>query len=89
LVPTKDEGQNELAVLSYFSSRELKNQPDNHVVPCIDSFPLPDEKSSHFIVMPLFGRYREPPFKTLAEIHDFLQQIFKATRLYFIFRESN
>ncbi|CAE6391391.1 unnamed protein product [Rhizoctonia solani] len=77
LVPRQEEGRNELAVLSRFSSQELKDHPDNHVVTCVESFPLPGEQSGHFIVMPLLGRYREPPFKTLAEIHDFLQQIFK------------
>ncbi|KAF8698608.1 hypothetical protein RHS03_07505, partial [Rhizoctonia solani] len=77
LVPRQEEGQNELAVLSHFSSQEMRIHPDNHVVPCIETFPLPGDHSGCFVVMPLLGRYSEPPFKTLAEIHDFLQQIFK------------
>ncbi|KAF8733283.1 Protein kinase domain, partial [Rhizoctonia solani] len=77
LVPEQTEGQNELAVLERFSSPELKDHPDNHVVRCLDSFPIPGEQSGYFIVMPLLGGYRDPPFRTLAEVHDFLQQIFK------------
>ncbi|CEL61116.1 hypothetical protein RSOLAG1IB_09767 [Rhizoctonia solani AG-1 IB] len=78
LVPRQGEGQSELAVLEYFSSPELKGHPDNHVVRLLDSFPIPGKESGHFIVMPLLGEFRDPPFKTIAEIHDFLQQIFKA-----------
>ncbi|KAJ1299849.1 hypothetical protein OPQ81_003296 [Rhizoctonia solani] len=79
IVPRHGEGQNELAVLRHFNSPELRDHPHNHVVPCLDSFPIPGEESGRFIVMPLLGRYREPAFKTLAEVHDFLQQIFEAS----------
>ncbi|CAE6361321.1 unnamed protein product [Rhizoctonia solani] len=77
LLPGHGQGQNELAVLARFSSPELKDHLDNHVVPCLDSFPMPGTESGSFIVMPLLGQYDEPPFKTLAEVHDFLQQLFK------------
>lgn len=79
VVPGQDnrEGEDELAILRYFSSPPLKDDPSNHVVPCLDSFPIPGVGSGHFIVMPLLRRYEEPPFHNLAEVHDFLQQLFE------------
>jgi hypothetical protein len=79
LIPRQREGQNELAVLEHFSSPGLNDLPDNHVVRCLDSFPIPGEESGRFIVMPLLGSYRDPPFINLAELHDFLHQMFKAS----------
>ncbi|CAE6430797.1 unnamed protein product [Rhizoctonia solani] len=76
--PTEgDEGKNEYALLKYFSSPSLKDDPDNHVVPCLDSFPIPGVSSGQFVVMPLLSRYNNIPFYNLAEVHDFLQQLFK------------
>lgn len=72
------EGEEELALLRYFSTPPLRDDPSNHVVPCLDCFPIPNTDSGHFIVMPLLGRYDDnPPFHNLAEVHDCLQQIFE------------
>ncbi|KAB5588850.1 hypothetical protein CTheo_7704 [Ceratobasidium theobromae] len=71
------EGEEELSVLQYFSTPPLKDDPSNHVVPCLDSFPIPGAGFGHFVVMPLLGQYNEPPFHNLAELHDFLQQLFE------------
>lgn len=82
VVPSQDnrEGEDELAVLQYFSSPPLKDDPSNHVVPCLDTFPIPGTDSGHFLVMPLLRRYEEPAFHNLAEVHDFLQQLFEGLR---------
>ncbi|KAF8668560.1 Protein kinase domain [Rhizoctonia solani] len=77
IVPGHEQGENELAVLSHFSSPDLRSHPDNHVVPCLDSFPIPGIESGAFVAMPLLGKYYEPPLKSIAEVHDFLQQLFK------------
>ncbi|KAJ1299984.1 hypothetical protein OPQ81_003832 [Rhizoctonia solani] len=78
LVPPTEgnEGKNEFSLLKYFSSSPLKDHPDNHVVPCLESFPIPGVSSGQFVVMPLLSRYNEIPFYNLAEVHDFLQQLF-------------
>ncbi|CAE6461030.1 unnamed protein product [Rhizoctonia solani] len=78
IIPSTDdrEGTGELAVLQHFSSPSLKNHPANHIVPCLDSFPIPGTDHGQFIVMPLLGKFTYPPFYNLAEVHDCLQQVF-------------
>ncbi|KAG8683528.1 hypothetical protein FRC11_013456, partial [Ceratobasidium sp. 423] len=51
LVPPVEgnEGKNEYALLQYFSSSSLKDHPDNHVIPCLDSFPIPGVSSGQFV----------------------------------------
>ncbi|CAE6476653.1 unnamed protein product [Rhizoctonia solani] len=70
------EGEDEYELLQYFSS-QLKDDPINRIVPCYDSFPVPGIKSGFFAVMPLLSRYDFPPFYSLDEVQDFLQQIFQ------------
>ncbi|QRV87122.1 kinase domain protein [Ceratobasidium sp. AG-Ba] len=79
LIPSSNdrEGDQELEILQHFSSPPLKNDPANHVVPCLDSFPIPDVEGGMFFVMPLLGKYKNPPFYSISEIHDFLVQIFE------------
>ncbi|KAH7332958.1 kinase-like domain-containing protein [Rhizoctonia solani] len=70
------EGEHELAILQHFSSPPLKNDPSNHIVPCLDTIPIPGIENGHFIIMPLLGQFDEPAFGSIAEVHDFLQQLF-------------
>ncbi|KAH7332913.1 kinase-like domain-containing protein [Rhizoctonia solani] len=71
------EGKEELAVLQHFATPPLRDDASNHVVPCWDTFPIPGEEHGCFVVMPLLGRYDEPAFDTISEVHDFLQQLFE------------
>ncbi|KAJ1300218.1 hypothetical protein OPQ81_011963 [Rhizoctonia solani] len=73
---TDSEGENEFALLQHFSTPPLRNNPYNHVVPCLDSFPIPNVSGGNFIVMPLLRRYKDIPFYNLAELHDLLRQLF-------------
>ncbi|CAE6455888.1 unnamed protein product [Rhizoctonia solani] len=77
LIPKQGEGEDEVAVLRYFSSPPLKDNMANHVVPCLDTFPIPGTEHGHFVVMPLLRQYDDLPFHSIAEVHDFLQQIFE------------
>ncbi|QRV87085.1 kinase domain protein [Ceratobasidium sp. AG-Ba] len=79
LVPSEDdrEGEQELEILQYFSSPPHDEDSTNHVVPCLDTFPIPDVEGGMLFVMPLLGKYKNPPFYDLSEIHDFLTQIFE------------
>ncbi|EUC56299.1 kinase domain protein [Rhizoctonia solani AG-3 Rhs1AP] len=70
------EGIEELELLRHFSSPPLGDDPSNHVVPCLDTFPIPDT-DGNFVIMPLLGPYSYPPFFNLAEVHEFLRQIFE------------
>ncbi|KAG8733113.1 hypothetical protein FRC10_000418, partial [Ceratobasidium sp. 414] len=71
------EGEEELQILRYFSSPPFNDNPANHVVPCLDSFPMPGVEGGTFFVMPLLSRYTNPPFGDLSEIHEFLNQLFE------------
>ncbi|KAJ1300185.1 hypothetical protein OPQ81_011936 [Rhizoctonia solani] len=77
LFPKQGEGEDELAILQHFSSPPLKDDPANHVVPCLDNFPIPGAESGHFVVMPLLGQYDDLPFKRISEVHHFLWQLFE------------
>jgi hypothetical protein len=73
------EGEEELQIIEHFSTPPYQDDPTNHVVPCLDSFPMPGVEGGAFFVMPLLSEYKEPPFYDLSEIHDFLTQIFEAS----------
>ncbi|KAG8724770.1 hypothetical protein FRC09_014406 [Ceratobasidium sp. 395] len=71
------EGEDELQILQTFSSPPYRDDSTNHTVPYLDSFPIPDDESGTFVVMPLLSAYASPPFYNLAELHDFLDQAFE------------
>ncbi|KAG9094028.1 hypothetical protein FRC06_011262 [Ceratobasidium sp. 370] len=71
------EGEEELQILQKFSSPPHSDNTANHVVPCLDSFPIPNMEGGMFVVMPLLSKYTNPPFSDLSEIHDFLTQVFE------------
>ncbi|KAG9123586.1 hypothetical protein FRC07_014637 [Ceratobasidium sp. 392] len=71
------EGEEELCILQLLSSPPHRDDPANHTVPCLDSFPIPDVEGGKFIVMPLLSPYNSPTFYNLSEIQDFLDQIFE------------
>ncbi|KAG8736951.1 hypothetical protein FRC10_008688 [Ceratobasidium sp. 414] len=75
------EGEEELQILQHFSSPPQNEDPANHVVPCLDSFPIPGLEGGMFVVMPLLSKYTNPPFSDLSEVHDFLTQIFERSPL--------
>ncbi|KAF8706867.1 Protein kinase domain, partial [Rhizoctonia solani] len=71
------EGRYELDILRRFSSTQLSNIEENHVVPILDDFKIPDIEGGDFYVMPLLTPYDRPPFQSLDEIYDFLRQVFE------------
>ncbi|KAF8596711.1 kinase-like protein [Ceratobasidium sp. AG-I] len=79
IAPADDdkEGDEELEILEHFSAEPHKSDSRNHVVPCLDSFPIPGVEGGMFYVMPLLSKYKDPPFYDLSEVHDFLQQVFE------------
>jgi hypothetical protein len=81
LAPSDDdrEGEEELRILQHFSTAPHKDDPTNHTIPCLDSFPIPDVEGGIFFVMPLLSEFNDPPFYDLSEIHDFLTQIFEVS----------
>jgi hypothetical protein len=74
---TSNEGRHELEIVQRFSTKEFANNPTNHVVPCLDTFGMPDIEGGVFYVMPLLTSYAQPRFQCLNEVYDFLRQIFE------------
>ncbi|KAG8724769.1 hypothetical protein FRC09_014405 [Ceratobasidium sp. 395] len=79
LIPSPEDrnGAEEVKILEHFSSDVLKGDKENHVVPCLDTFPIPDVPGGMFIVTPLLSKYDRPQFWDLSDVHDFLEQIFE------------
>ncbi|KAG8719276.1 hypothetical protein FRC08_003226 [Ceratobasidium sp. 394] len=82
LRPSKDdrEGAEELEILQRFSAPPFNDDPTNHTIPYLDSFPIPNEPGCTFVVMPLLTTYDQLEFYNLLEIQDFLTQIFEGLR---------
>lgn len=75
--PDDRDGAEEVEILERFSSGEFKDSPQNHVVPCLDTFPIPDIPGGTFIITPLLSKYNHPEFWDLGEVHDFIEQMFE------------
>ncbi|CAE7213346.1 unnamed protein product, partial [Rhizoctonia solani] len=79
VIPSDDdrEGEEELDILQHLSSEPYSANPRNHVVECLDSFPIPGVDGGVFYIMPLLRAYDDPPFHNLGEINEFLIQVFE------------
>ncbi|KAG9084247.1 hypothetical protein FRC06_004154, partial [Ceratobasidium sp. 370] len=70
-------GRDELEIIQRFSGGDFAEDPRNHVVPCLDTFPIPDVEGGIFYVMPLLTQYNRPRFWCLGEVRDLLYQLFE------------
>lgn len=59
------------------SSRPLSSEPNNHCVPLIDIFEDNEEPQLTYIVMPFLRTIDDPPFDTVADVMDFIDQLFE------------
>ncbi|KAH8987869.1 kinase-like domain-containing protein [Lactarius akahatsu] len=50
---------------------------DNHSVPILDTFVDPTDETISYLVMPFLRLLNEPPFESIGEILDFVDQILK------------
>ncbi|KAK7024438.1 hypothetical protein VNI00_016289 [Paramarasmius palmivorus] len=78
-VPTTS---NELHIASYFGSEpSMRAVPDNHCVPIYQVMDgLPGYEDSRILVMPQLRPCDELPFATVAEVVEFLRQIFEGVQ---------
>ena len=51
------------------------DDPANHSVPILDSFTDPADDSTSYIVMPFLRSSDSPPFETIGEVADFVDQL--------------
>ena len=59
----------------FFSSDEMISDPRNHSVPLYDILQVPDDEDKIILVMPFLRTFYDPPFDTVGEAVEFLQQV--------------
>ncbi|KIJ99296.1 hypothetical protein K443DRAFT_8477 [Laccaria amethystina LaAM-08-1] len=70
----------EYHIMTFLSSKELANAPENHCVPILEVLKPRDGKRYVIIVIPLLRTSLNLPFETVGEVIEFLQQIFEGIR---------
>ena len=65
----------ELQILSYLTSEEMRRDPRNHCVPLLDVFPDAFEPDKAIIVMPFLRYINSPPFERIEDVLECLDQI--------------
>ncbi|CAE6492037.1 unnamed protein product [Rhizoctonia solani] len=75
-IPSDDEeAQNELEILQYLSQDGIRDDPRNHALQLLDSFPIPGSTNGLFLVTPFLSDWDAVPFCRFSELMDFIQQI--------------
>ncbi|KAA1476520.1 hypothetical protein DENSPDRAFT_843513 [Dentipellis sp. KUC8613] len=64
----------ELEIAKSLTSPSLLEDPRNHCVPILDSFPDPFEPDAVLMVMPYLCPFDDPPLQTVGEMLDFMKQ---------------
>ncbi|KAI9063419.1 hypothetical protein FKP32DRAFT_1572053 [Trametes sanguinea] len=64
----------ELRILSFLSSEDMRRDPRNHCVPILDVLQDPSEPETSYIVMPFLRYIRSPEFQLIDDILEFLDQ---------------
>ncbi|KIP07944.1 hypothetical protein PHLGIDRAFT_127367 [Phlebiopsis gigantea 11061_1 CR5-6] len=68
-------GSEELKIATLFSQSPLRDDPRNHCVPILETFPDPHLNDDAYIVMPFLRLMDDPPFQTVGEVVDFADQM--------------
>ncbi|KAB5588283.1 hypothetical protein CTheo_8274 [Ceratobasidium theobromae] len=76
------EGMGEIEIMQHLSTPRLRASTNNHMVPLLDMFTVPDDSNHDFIVTPLLTAYGEVPFVRFGEVMDFLQQILEGINFF-------
>lgn len=58
-----------------FSREPWKDDPRNHCVPAFDVIQDYEDPTMYYIVMPFLRHVDDPPFETVADVVDFVDQI--------------
>lgn len=67
---------NEVDVVEYLNSHDLRNDRNNHCIPLILE-PLRHSKDTSFLVSPLLRIYDDPRFNSIGELVEFVDQATK------------
>ena len=74
-------GGSEHRLATMFSSTELRHNPKNHCVPIIDEFQDSQDASITYLVSPFLRHIDSPPFETVQNMIDFIDQILEVCSL--------
>ncbi|KAJ7264180.1 hypothetical protein C8J57DRAFT_1512261 [Mycena rebaudengoi] len=58
----------------------LQKDSNNHTIPIDGTIALPDDSTSHILIMARMRRADDTPFVTVGEVLEFLQQIFEGVQ---------
>lgn len=75
-----DDG-NEIKIATLLSSPALANDPRNHCVPVLDVLKDDIDPNISYVVMPFLQKVDDPPFETLGDIVDFVNQLLEVRAL--------
>ena len=73
----------EIRLGKYLSEPELREDEDNHCVPILDDFHDEGEPDMDFFVMPLLRPFDDPPFYSVKEVADFMEQTLRVRKTIF------
>lgn len=73
----------ELEIASLLSSSPLSDDPRNHSVPLLDVVEDETDRDWSYIVMPFLRLVDEPPFETVQEVIDLIDQVLEVCILQF------
>ncbi|GBE79195.1 hypothetical protein SCP_0203920 [Sparassis crispa] len=68
-------GDNESQIATRLSSAPLRDDPRNHCVPILHIFRDADDESIFYMVMPFLRLINRPPFETIENVVDFIDQV--------------
>ncbi|KAI0316324.1 kinase-like domain-containing protein [Amylostereum chailletii] len=68
-------GDQESTIAMMLNAGHLRGHPDNHSVPVLEIFEDPEDSNISYMVMPFLSRMSDPPFLTVGEVVDFVDQI--------------
>ncbi|KAJ8481569.1 hypothetical protein ONZ51_g5906 [Trametes cubensis] len=70
-----DKNSQELQIISFLSSEEMRRDPRNHCVPLLDTIPDPSDPNTAYIVMPFLRYVDSPGFVLVDDVLECLDQV--------------
>lgn len=72
-------GENEIKIATLFSTEALRDDPENHCVPILDTFQDDSDPSFAYIVMPFLRLMDDPPFEYVNDVVDLTDQLLQVS----------
>lgn len=71
----------EVEIGTFFSSKPLSENRQNHCIPICDVLKVPGDDDKVILVMPMLRRFNQPQFRTYGEAVDFFTQFFEVREI--------